>query len=87
MPTEIAIATFFPGFVGCVAVGFAITPPEVFAGGRFCTGGGCPAGYSLKKGMSGEDGMSGGGGGGGVTGGGADTAGNNGWWRILLVSL
>jgi len=29
MPTEIAIATFFVPFVGCVAVGFAIELLEV----------------------------------------------------------
>jgi len=65
----------------------AITAPEVVDGGRFGTGGGCPAGNSLKKGMSGEEGISGGGGGGGVSGGGAESSGNKGWWRILLVSL
>lgn len=84
IPTDIAIATFFAGLVGCVAVGFAMAPPEFVAGGRFSTGGGGTTGYSLKKGMSGEEGMSGGGGG-GVAGGGAETSGNNGWWRILLV--
>lgn len=81
IPTEIAIATFFAGFFGWVAVGFAIAPPELVTGG-----GGGTTGYSLKNGMSGDDGMSGGGGG-GVAGGGAETSGNNGWWRILLFSL
>lgn len=86
IPTEIAIATFFAGFFGCVAVGFAIAPPELVTGGGFSVGGGGTTGYSLKNGMSGDDGMSGGGGG-GVAGGGAETSGNNGWWRILLFSL
>ena len=33
IPTEIAIATFFVGFVGCVAVGFAIVPLDDNGGG------------------------------------------------------
>lgn len=87
--TETAIATFFVDFEGCiaVAVGFAIPPLVANAGGwfSFCTGGGGAVGYSLKKGMSGDVGLSGGGGGGEVTGGGAELTGNNGWCRILLV--
>jgi len=83
--TETAIATFLAGFVGFVAVGFAID-----GDGRFwlfaTRGGGGPVGSSLKNGMTGEGGvMSGGGGGGKNSGGGAEVAGiNNGWCRILL---
>lgn len=88
--TETAIATFLAGFVGFVAVGFAILAFEPDGDGRFWLfatgGGGGPVGSSLKNGMSGEGGvLSGGGGGGENSGGGAEVAGiNNGWCRILL---
>lgn len=88
--TETAIATFLAGFVGFVAVGFAIVALKVDGDGRFwllTSGGGGPVGSSLKNGMSGEGGVVISGGGGENNGGGAELTGNNGWCRSLLLGV
>lgn len=84
IPTEIAIATFFVGLVGWVAVGIG-PDPFVVGGGRGRGRGGDgvdPAGTSGKKGWSWFGSYPAGGGGGAddeVSGGGDELSGNNGW--------
>lgn len=91
IPTEIAMATFLVGFVGCVAVGIGAAVPLTAdtgggGGGWFCCWVLALPGSSGKNGWSGSGnwGLEGGGGGGEDSGGGAEVAGNSGWWRTLL---
>lgn len=95
MPTDIKMATFLVGFVGCAVIELAVALAFALAasgggGGSWVGAGDDPLGSSGKKGSSGlgNPGMAGGGGGGGggsVAGGGVVLAGKRGWWRILLM--